>query len=62
MIRWFYSQLIPAERHEHGPYPGLEDLIKRTGIGLEQAIILIRVGALRFTGKSKKELLWEVYS
>ncbi|MGY3212416.1 hypothetical protein [Mucilaginibacter sp. HD30] len=31
------------------------------GIGLEQAITLIRVGALRFTGKSKKQLLWEVH-
>jgi DNA polymerase-3 subunit alpha len=35
-------------------------LIKRTGLGLEHAITLIRVGALRFTGKNKKELLWEV--
>jgi DNA polymerase-3 subunit alpha len=53
--------LIPEERKENGIYQGLEDLIKRTGIGLEQLIILIRVGALRFTGKSKKELLWEVH-
>jgi DNA polymerase-3 subunit alpha len=52
---------IPEERRENGIYQSLEDLIKRTGIGLEQAIILIRVGALRFTGKSKKELLWEVH-
>ena len=53
--------LIPEERRENGIYQSLEDLIKRTGIGLEQAIILIRVGALRFTGKSKKELLWGVH-
>ena len=52
---------IPEERRENGIYQSLEDLIKRTGIGLEQAIILIRVGALRFTGKSKKELLWGVH-
>jgi len=56
-----YINLIPEERRENGLYQSLEDLIKRTGIGLEQAIILIRVGALRFTGKSKKALLWEVH-
>ncbi|MEO6522960.1 MAG: DNA polymerase III subunit alpha [Mucilaginibacter sp.] len=52
---------IPEERQENGLYLSLEDLVKRTGLGLEQAIILIRVGALRFTGKNKKELLWEVH-
>ncbi len=56
-----FIELIPEERRENGIYQSLEDLIKRTGIGLEQAIILIRVGALRFTGKSKKELLWKVH-
>ena len=39
-----------------------ENLILRTGIALEQVIILIRVGALRFTGCNKKELLWEEHS
>lgn len=52
---------IPEERRHGGPYTGLEDFLKRTGIGLEQAVILIRVGALRFTGKSKKQLLWDVH-
>jgi len=56
-----YIELIPDERRQNGPYLSLEDFIKRTGIGLEQAIILIRVGALRFTGKSKKELLWAIH-
>ncbi|WGQ08777.1 DNA polymerase III subunit alpha [Pedobacter gandavensis] len=57
-----FITLIPEERKRNGDYLGLEDLLKRTEIGLEQAIILIRVGALRFTGKSKKVLLWEVHS
>ncbi|WP_316842312.1 DNA polymerase III subunit alpha [Pedobacter gandavensis] len=57
-----FIALIPEERKRNGDYLGLEDLVKRTGIGLEQAIILIRIGALRFTGKSKKVLLWEVHS
>lgn len=56
-----FIELIPAERRQNGPYKSLEDFIKRTSIGLEQAIILIRVGALRFTGKSKKELLWQIH-
>jgi DNA polymerase-3 subunit alpha len=53
---------IPEERERNGLYVDLEDLIKRTSLTLEQAIILIRIGALRFTGKSKKELLWEVHN
>ncbi|MGV8880449.1 MAG: DNA polymerase III subunit alpha [Sphingobacteriaceae bacterium] len=56
-----FIALIPEERRENGQYQSLEDLIKRTGLGLEQAVILIRTGALRFTGKSKKELLWQVH-
>lgn len=52
---------IPEERRNNGPFEGLEDFIKRTGIGREQTITLIRVGAFRFTGKSKKELLWKVH-
>lgn len=54
-------ELILDERKANGPYQSLEDFIRRTNIGLEQAITLIRIGALRFTGKSKKALLWEVH-
>lgn len=56
-----FIELIPEERRRNGIYLSLEDLVKRTGIGLEQAITLIRVGAIRFTGKSKKELLWAIH-
>jgi len=56
-----YIELIPRERKANGAFADLEDFLKRTGIGLEQAIILIRVGALSFTGKSKKTLLWDVH-
>lgn len=58
--RWI--EIIPKERKKNGKYTGLEDLIKRTYLTLEQSIILIRIGALRFTGKSKKVLLWEVHN
>lgn len=57
-----FIELIPSERHSNGPYLNLTDFIKRTAINLPQAIILIRAGALRFTGKNKKELLWEVHN
>jgi DNA polymerase-3 subunit alpha len=52
------EQLI-AERKKNGAYDSLQDLIERTGIGRESLNILIRIGALRFTGKHKKALLWE---
>lgn len=55
-------EIIPQERKQNGNYIDLEDLIKRTYLTLEQSLILIRIGALRFTGKSKKELLWEVHN
>jgi DNA polymerase-3 subunit alpha len=43
------------------PYQDLEDFIGRVPIVLEQLIILIRVGAFRFTGKQKANLLWEAH-
>ncbi len=50
---------ILAERHAGGPFTSLGDFIERVRPGREQMVILIRVNALRFTGKGKKELLWE---
>nr|WP_121271908.1 DNA polymerase III subunit alpha [Pedobacter schmidteae] len=55
-------ELIPEERKQNGDFADLEDFLRRTGIVLEQAVILIRCGALRFTGKSKKALLWDVHT
>ncbi len=56
-----YGMLIPEERFLNGKYLSMENLVLRTGISLEQLIILIRCGALRFTGYGKKELLWEAH-
>lgn len=47
------------DRKQNGPYIHLQDFIERINPGLEQLNLLISVGALRFTGKSKKTLLWE---
>lgn len=52
---------IPEERRINGEYKSLEQFVMRTGTGLEQLVVLIRVGALRFTGMGKKELLWEAH-
>jgi DNA-directed DNA polymerase III PolC len=50
---------ILNERMLHGLYQHLQDFIERTATGQEQLNILIQAGALRFTNKNKKELLWE---
>ena len=49
--------LIPQERKKNGDYRTLEDFVRRIPIGIEGLQILIFVGAFRFTGKSKSELL-----
>ncbi len=56
-----YAQLIPQEREANGPYTSLENLVNRTALTLEQTVILIRIGAVRFTGLDKKQLLWQVH-
>ncbi len=53
--------MIIGERDLNGEYKSLEDLLERVPVGLEQVIILIRINALHFTGKSKKELLWDAH-
>ena len=50
---------ILQRRARGGRYTSVGDLIERTGIPPEQLELLIRVDALRFTGRTKKELLWE---
>lgn len=50
---------IENERRHYGSFINLYDFMERTDAGMEQLNLLIRVGALRFTGKNKKELLWE---
>jgi DNA polymerase-3 subunit alpha len=53
------AEALIEERKRSGPYKSLADLIERTGIGKESLNYLIRLNACRFTGKTKKELLWE---
>ncbi|TAN17189.1 MAG: DNA polymerase III subunit alpha [Chitinophagaceae bacterium] len=53
------AEYIIKERKQNGHYLHLTDFIERTNITLEPLNILIKTGALRFTGKPKKRLLWE---
>ncbi|MCP2037311.1 DNA polymerase III subunit alpha [Chryseobacterium sp. HSC-36S06] len=53
------AQLISEERERNGNYKSLEDFIRRIPIGIEGVQILIFIGAFRFTGKQKNELLIE---
>lgn len=51
------AQLIVRERNENGLYQSLEDFINRVPIGIEGIQTLIFIGAFRFTGKTKNQLL-----
>jgi DNA polymerase-3 subunit alpha/error-prone DNA polymerase len=51
------AELLVKEREEQGPYSTLEDFINRVPIGIESLQLLIFIGAFRFTGKPKNELL-----
>ena len=53
--------LIVSERNCHGPYRSLADFTERVPVGREQLVLLIRLGALRFTGMPKSNLLWEAH-
>lgn len=52
-------QVIQQTRDVEGAFTDLYNFIKRVSISKEQLNLLIRVGAFRFTTKTKKELLWE---
>ncbi len=55
------AKKIVSERLANGPYKDLDDFINRVPISLEQIAILIKVNAFRFTGRNKRELLWEAH-
>jgi DNA polymerase III alpha subunit len=48
---------IIKERQENGMFLSLEDFINRVAIGIEGIQTLIFIGAFRFTGKTKNQLL-----
>ena len=50
---------IVAERENKGDFRDLKDFINRVEVSREQLEILIRIGAFRFTGLNKYQLMWE---
>ena len=61
-VRGLESQLIQdieQQRFALGAFKSLEDFVRRVHISPTQLDILIRIGAFRFTGLKKSELLWE---
>jgi DNA polymerase-3 subunit alpha len=56
------SEQVLKERSVRGKFIDLADFIERVPISREQLRIFIRIGAFRFTGKTKKELLWEMFA
>lgn len=64
LLHGFESQIghaIMTERLRNGDFISFDDFIERVPISLEQINILIRIDAFRFTGKSKRSLLWEAH-
>ncbi len=55
------AKKIVIERSRNGLYTDLDDFIDRVPISIEQITILIKINAFQFTGRNKRELLWEAY-
>lgn len=50
---------MERQRTQGGPFRSLDDFVLRVPIHTTQLELLIRIGAFRFTGKNKYELMWE---
>jgi DNA-directed DNA polymerase III PolC len=54
-----FAQQIVSEREDNGDYVDLTDFCERHSPEIAQLMTLIKIGAFRFTGKTKKQLRWE---
>jgi len=50
---------IVIEREKQGNFKNMTDFVNRIDVAPDQLEILIRIGAFRFTGMNKYELMWE---
>lgn len=55
------AEEVLRDRLEHGVFMNFDNFLKRVSISLDQLSLLIKIGAFRFTGQTKKELLWEAH-
>ena len=64
MLKSLETNTIAAllnERERNGPFRDLRDFLERVLVSLEQLALLIRTDTFRFTGKQKKELMWDAH-
>jgi len=54
-------EMILRERYENGPFTSFRDFVSRVPVTIDQLRPFIRIGAFRFTGKSKKDLMWDAH-
>lgn len=55
------AKQIEKERDVNGEFKSFDDFLDRINIGIEQISALIRIDAFRFTGISKRKLLWQAF-
>lgn len=55
------AEKIVEERDRNGFFSGLHDFSRRVSVTLDQLRLLVRIGAFRFTGRTKKQLLWDLH-
>jgi error-prone DNA polymerase len=60
-LEWKTVEWICKARAEGGGFESLADFTERVPVGIEQITTLVKAGAFRFTGKNKKELMWEAH-
>lgn len=67
-LGWIHLQSLEKKtiasvtrQQKEGPFRSFDDFCRRVPIGLEQLLLLIRIGAFRSFGQSKKSLLWEAH-
>jgi DNA-directed DNA polymerase III PolC len=49
------------QARQEGLFESLDDFLDRVKISLEQCVLLARMNAFRFTGLSKKKMLWQLH-
>ncbi|MFM9056342.1 MAG: DNA polymerase III subunit alpha, partial [Bacteroidota bacterium] len=52
---------VVEERQRNGLFSSLQEFMRRVSVEQEQLRILVRIGAFRFTGRSKTQLLWDLH-
>lgn len=56
------AETLLQQREKRGAFASFEDFLDRVPIRLEHLLILIRINAFRFTGRYRKELMWEAHA